>query len=121
MLGFMESFNTSIRVTKGQALQQTTSRSSIHNIDIQFDPLYTEYTYSPLSIVQALSQIGGFISALKIAGVILTIYHFYGFRRDLTKQHADTMKETAEPLPEDRSVSGIIQTQYSDNDRSLLV
>jgi hypothetical protein len=59
----------------------------VHTIDIQFDPLYTEYTYFPLSLVQAAQQIGGFVSALKLIGVLLGLYHFYGFRRTLKKQH----------------------------------
>jgi hypothetical protein len=56
----------------------------VHSIEIQFDPLYTEYTYFPLSLSQAVQQIGGFVSALKLLGVLLGLYHFYGFRRTLT-------------------------------------
>ena len=59
----------------------------MHTIEIQFDPLYTEYTYFPLSLSQAVQQIGGFVSALKLLGVLLGLYRFYGFRRTLTKQH----------------------------------
>jgi hypothetical protein len=59
----------------------------VHSIEIQFDPLYTEYTYFPLSLSHAVQQIGGFVSALKLLGVLLGLYHFYGFRRTLTKQH----------------------------------
>jgi hypothetical protein len=87
VLGFLDKYNESLRVTEGRKAQQTTSASIVHTIDIQFDPLYTEYTYFPLSLVQAVQQIGGFVSALKLVGVLLGLYHFYGFRRTLKKQH----------------------------------
>ena len=93
----------------------------MHTIDIQFDPLYTEYTYFPLSLVQAVQQIGGFVSALKLVGVFLGLYHFYGFRWTLNKQHRLTLKPADSSLATDQNESHpMLHLQTQVNFRSLI-